>query len=430
MVYVEASLFNNLWVLLSGAFIFIMTISVGFLEIGELGTDYKRSLQKTMFIVCLAFFLMAFIGFNIAFAPCINGVIGNPFYTDPFLGGFSEASRDLLHGVWWSMGPDYFNTDVTLSTYYFFETAFASVTLALVGVIALRKMKMSAFLLFSVAYFIIIWSIPAAWIWNPTGWLYSLGMRDFAGGLVVHGAAGAAGLALVFQLWREEKANGLKKSPRVPLNVQSRWITIAILLLWLGWFGFNPGSTLIFGYEANVVVLTTFIAASASMVSTLFVNYLIKKESPVIFDAVNGILMGLIVITPLAGYVSPASAMVLGLVSGPLLIFTTRLFSQIHWFSDPVGLFPGHTIGGIFGVIMIAFFTQHAFAADSGAGNLPDGLFFGGGYQALQQLGIELLGIMAVMITVFVMSFITIWAIAKGSGGICTDYQKEGLVEP
>ncbi len=430
MVYVEASLFNNLWVLLSGAFIFIMTISVGLLEIGELGVEHKRSIIKTIFIVCLAFVVMGIIGFNIAFAPCFYGLIGNPFYSDAFLGGFTEAGHTLLSGVWWSMGPDYFNTYVTLPTYFFFETAFASVTLALVGVVALRKMKMSAFLLFSIVYFIIIWTLPAAWIWNPTGWLFIMGMRDFAGGLVVHGAAGAAGLALVLQIWREEKTRGYRKSPKVPINVQPGWITIAILLLWLGWFGFNPGSTLIFGYEASVVVLTTFIAASSALLSMMLVKYIMTREEPKLIDAVNGILMGLIVITPLAGFVSPASAFVLGLIAGPLFVFASRQFSKVTWFSDPVGLFPGHAAGGIFGVIMIAFFTQTAFAADSGGGNLPDGLFFGGGYDAVRQLGIELLGIITVMITVFVISYITIWLIAKGSGGICTDYQKAGISMP
>ena len=110
------------------------------------------------------------------------------------LGGFATDFPGVLQGIWWSMGPGYFNTGITTSTYFFFETAFATVTLALVGVIALRKMKLSSFCAFAFVYFIVIWNLPAAWIWNPTGWLYGLGMRDFAGGLVVHGAAAAAAL--------------------------------------------------------------------------------------------------------------------------------------------------------------------------------------------------------------------------------------------
>ncbi len=426
-VPIPENLFNNLWVLLSGALVFIMTISVGLLEIGELGKDYRQGLLKTIIIVCLAFFMMAFIGFNTAFAPCIYGIIGNPLYSAPFLGGFSTDFPGLLQGVWWSMGPNFFNTDVTLPTYYFFETAFASVTLALVGIVALRKMKLSAFSVFSIIYFVIIWNLPAAWIWNPTGWLYSLGMRDFAGGLVVHGAAAAAGLAIVVRIWMEEKRKGLSESPQVPINVSPGWITIAILLLWLGWFGFNPGSTLTWNHEANVVVLTTFIAASTSFLSMMFFKWRETKENPGLIYAANGVLMGLIIITPVAGFVSPASAVILGAVGGPLFLSFEKFFARKKWFSDPVGLFPGHLVGGLFGVVMIAFFTQAPYAAASGNGNLPNGLFFGGGYQALQQLGIEVFGIIAVMITVFVLSYITVWAIARGMNGITTDYKKEGL---
>ncbi|MDD1673211.1 MAG: hypothetical protein LUP99_02245 [Methanomicrobiales archaeon] len=424
------NLFNNLWVLLSGALVFLMTMSVGLLEIGELGETYKKSLLKTIVIICLGFFMMAFVGFNTAFAPCIGGLIGNPLYTAPFLGGVSVNAPGLLTGIWWSMGTDFFNTGVTLPTYFFFETAFAAVTLALVGVIALKKMKQEAFFLFSIVYFIIIWNLPAAWIWNPTGWLYNIGMRDFAGGLVVHGAAAAAGFAIVYQIWREERKKGLKESPQIPIDVNPGWITIAILLLWLGWFGFNPGSTLTWNHEANVVVITTFLAASTSFLSMMFFKYMELKTNPGLIYAANGILMGLIVITPLAGFVSPFSSVILGVICGPLFIFSEKFFAKMKWFSDPVGLFPGHLTGGLFGVVMIAFFTQAPFAAASGNGNLQNGLLFGGGYQALQQLGIELLGIVTVMVTVFILSSIVIWLISRALHGITTDYQIEKVIPP
>ena len=425
---VTVNLFNNLWVLLCGVLVFIMTISVGLLEIGELGKGYRQSLMKTIIIICLGFVVMAFVGFNTAFAPTIAGIIGNPLYSAPFLGGFSTTFPGLLQGVWWSMGPDYFNTDVTLSSYFFFETAFAAVTLALVGVIALRKMKLAAFSAFAVVYFILIWNLPAAWIWNPTGWLYILGMRDFAGGLVVHGAAAAAGCAIVLKIWQEEKKKGYKESPKVPANVSPGWITLAVLLLWLGWFGFNPGSTLTWNHEANVVVLTTFLCASASFLSMMFFKYRETKQNPDLIYAANGILMGLIVITPLAGFVSPASSVILGIICGPLFLWFEKFFAGMKWFSDPVGLFPGHLVGGLFGVLMIAFFTQHPYAVGSGNANLPDGILFGGGMQALRQLGIELLGIVVVMITVFVISYIAVNVIGKCMDGITADYEKEGMV--
>ncbi len=418
---------NNLWVIICGLLVFTMTISVGFLEVGELGADVEVSLLKTMLISGSALFFMALVGFNTAFAPTIGGIIGNPLYTGIFLGGSSTNVAGLLNGVWWSQAV----TGLTLGTYFLFETAFASVTLALVGVVVLRKMKMEAFFAYSIVYFIVIWNLPAAWIWNPTGWLAQMGMADFAGGLVVHGAAGAAGLGIILQIWREEKKKGLTTSPQVPFKLNQGWLTLSILLLWVGWFGFNPGSVLAFNNEAMVVVLTTFLAAASSFLSIMYFRYRMTKEMPSLLYAANGILMGLIIITPLAGFVSPLSAVILGLLGGPLYLAGEKWFSKFKWFTDPVGLFPGHLLGGTFGVLMIPFFTQSVFAAASGnpvtLGNpvLPDGLFFGGGYPAIRQLGVEAFGIVVVMIAVFILSYLTSLTIAAAMNGITTGRKKE-----
>jgi Amt family ammonium transporter len=254
-----------------------------------------------------------------------------------------------------------------------------------------------------------------------------MGMRDFAGGLVVHGAAGAAGLGILAVIWLEEKRSGLKESPKVNCKLSQGWLTIAILLLWMGWFGFNPGSVLAFNYSAIVVVVTTFLAASAAFLSSMAFKLYVSKQRPGLLDAVNGVLMGLIVITPLAGFVSPASAVVLGFIAGPLFLAAERYFSRFKWFSDPVGLLPGHTVGGLFGILMIAFFTEHGFASASGNPTLPNGILFGGGLAALQQLGIEILGTIVVMATVFLLSFATAWIISVSMKGITNGYKHEAM---
>jgi ammonium transporter, Amt family len=410
-----AVLANNLWVLLCGLFVFMMTIAVGLLEVGELGERVAQSLVKTILITGLAVVVMAIVGFNTAFAPTLGGIIGNPLYGPGLvLGAFSPGMADS----WWSVT----GAGLRTGTYFLFETAFAAVTLALVGVVALHKMKLSAFAIYSVVYFVVIWALPAAWIWNPSGWLAKLGMVDFAGGLVVHGAAGAAGLGIVWQIWREEKAKGRKVSQVVPYRVNAGWLTIAILLLWVGWFGFNPGSVLAFNDEAIVVVETTFIAAAAAMVSTSMTAYVLTKELFNPLYVVNGILMGLIVITPLAGFVSPGSALILGLLCGPLFCYAERFVGRAKWMSDPVGLFPGHLAGGVFGVLMIAFFAQNQFATGSGFPTLPNGLFFGGGGAAVKQLGIEVLGIGVAVVTVFLLSNVTVRVLAALMKGITTGY--------
>lgn len=411
-------LLNNLWVIFAALLVFTMTIAVGFLEIGELGKKLNKSLLKTILIMGTAIFVMAIIGFNTAFAPTIDGIIGNPFYYKGFLLGSFSSNVSFTNSVWWSMTPQYFGTGLTTSTYFLFEAAFASVTLALVGLIVLKKMKLSAFFVFSIVYFIIIWNLPAAWIWNPTGWLYLMGMRDFAGGLVVHGAAGATGLAILYKIRQEEKKSGLKESKKEKITVNDSWLALSILFLLIGWFGFNPGSVLAFNNEALIVVLTTFLSAGTAMLSVIVSKYIFTREYPTILDAVNGTLMGLIIITPLAGFVSPGSAIILGILGGPLFIGGEKLFSGIKWIDDPMGLLPGHAIGGIFGVVMIAFFTQHAYAVASGNSVLPNGLLFDGGFNALHQLGIEVFGIIVVIITVFVISYIVITIIGKLMHGI------------
>ena len=422
------SLFNNLWVLICGVLVFLMTISVGILERGELGRGANRALMKNIMISCSGFFFMAFLGFSVAFAPTIGGgLIGNPLYNFPFMGGFQSNSADIFTQAWWSMGPKYFDNLVTLPSYFFFETAFATVTLALVGVIVLGKMKLEAFFLYSIPYFILIWALPAAWIWNPQGWLFLMGVRDFAGGLVVHGAAGAAGLAIVFRIWQEEKKKGFRESPQIQPKPNTPWLSLSILLLWLGWFGFNPGSTLALNIQSYIVVLITFLAASTGFVFTMFFKYLEIRKMPGIMYAANGILIGLIVITPVAGYVGPGSAVILGILGSIVFILGEKLFQRAKWFTDPVGLFPGHFLGGLFGFIMVAFFSQYSYASFGGGSGLPNGLLFGGGMQALNQLGLQLLAIPVVLITVFVLSYVFMWIISKGIHGIIKEYTAEEL---
>ncbi len=416
-VIVPTPTINNLWVLLAALLVFTMTIAVGLLEVGELSESLSFSLLKTVLMTGLALVVMAAVGFNVAFAPTWHGLIGNPFYGPGFfLGGFTSSSANPVVDTWWSQT----GTGLTTGTYFLFETAFAAVTLALVGVVFLRKLKLGAVVLFSIVYFALIWDLPAAWIWNPQGWLAQMGMVDFAGGLVVHGAAGAAGLAVLYQIWREEKARGNVSSPQTPIRVNPGWLTLAILLLWVGWFGFNPGSVLQFNDETIVVVLTTFLAAGSASLSTLGFSRLLpaSRQGSPLLTSVNGVLMGLIIITPLAGFVSPGSAIVLGLLGGPLFLAAEQYFSQRHWFADPVGLLPGHLVGGLFGVVMIAFFAQTQFAVGSGFPNLPNGLLFGGGASAIHQLGVEVLGILAVFAVVFVISFVAIHIISRGLGGV------------
>src|SRR5207253_9052246 len=176
-----------------------------------------------------------------------------------------------------------------------------------------------------------------------------------------------------------------------------------------------------------VVLLTTFLAAASTFLSLMYLRYQMTKEMPSLIYAANGVLTGLIVITPLAGFVSPLSAVVLGLLGGPLYLMGEKWFGKLKWFTDPVGLFPGHLLGGTFGVLMLPFFAQKAFVSalasltlQNGSlvpPSLPDGLFLGGVVSALNQLGIEAYGVVVVMISVFILSYVTSWKSPSGSDG-------------
>lgn len=419
-----AFLINNLWMIIAALLVFLMTVAVGMLEVGELGKRYSQSFLKTLCISALALFFMAFLGFDIAFAPTFGGIIGNPFYNGIFLGGFSSNVSGILTGSWWSMTASYFNTGLTTGTYFLFETAFAAVTLAIVGVVALRKVKLGVFLAYSVVYFIIIWALPAAWIWNPSGWLYSLGVRDFGGGLVVHGAAGIAGFALVVRIWQEEREKNYLKSPQVPINMSTGWLTLSVLLLWVGWFGFNSGSVLAFNSEVTVVAMNSFLGASSCLISTMGFRYLFTKKSPGLLYAANGIIMGLILMSPLSGYISPGVAVLVGIGGGLLFLAGEKIFAR-KWFSDPIGLFPTHLLGGITGFILIAFVAQSAFATASGAPGLPNGILFGGGMSAFRQLGLNLLSVVVVSAFVFATTYVSFWALGKVFHGITGDYSED-----
>lgn len=395
-----------------------MTISVGFLEVGELGKRFENSLLKTVIITASSLVFMGFLGFNIAFAPSLQSFMGHPMYEGVFLGMFSPSGSGILEGVFWMTGSGYSGTFLATGTFFFFETACASVTLALVGVVVLKKMKLSAFVIFSAIYFTIIWTIPVSWIWNPTGWLYSMGVRDFAGGLLVHGAAGISALGILFQLWREERKRGMHETVKVPLKINSPWLTLSILLLWMGWFGFNPGTELGLNHATIVIMITTFLGGAAGMLSTLVFKYVQNRENPGIIYAVNGTLMGLVVVTPLAGFISPGSALILGIIAGPLFITAEKLLSKPKWFTDPVGVLPVHMVGGLFGILMIGVFSQNAFASAAGYALIPNGLLFGGGLDALHQIGLEVFGILSVAVFVFLTSFGASLLISKLSGGL------------
>lgn len=417
-------LLNNLWILIAGVLVFTMTISVGLLEAGELGDVFSdRVILKSMLIAGISGIFFLLIGFNIAFSSSSNGFIGNPFFANILSNPAVDAS------TWWSTNQGFGAEGLYGPVYFLFEWAFISVTLALVSVLVLDRMKLTAFVIFAAVYSSLIYPIPASWVWNPSGFLANMGMVDFAGGVVVHVAAAAAGLAIIVELYLE--TNSLKKKGLIikknNYKPDYKIIGIAGLLLWLGWYGFNAGSVLQFNAGTIVVAMTTTMSASGAMLTYTLIKKIKNLARVTTLDAVNGSLAGLIIITPMAGFVSPVVAIFVGFLGGIAFYLSERWFEKKHYFEDPIGLISGHGVLGFIGIFLIGFVGQASYSRltgfepsnlSTGSYNLPNGLFFNGGIAAIHLIGVEVLGAILVALFAFVTSFITLRIIAYILNGI------------
>ncbi|MGC8581278.1 MAG: ammonium transporter [Thermoplasmata archaeon] len=426
------NLLNNLWILIAAFLVFIMTISVGLLEAGELGESFSdRLILKSMMIAGVSGIFFLLIGFNIAFGNNSNGFIGNPFYTNIL----SNSSIDAA--TWWSTNQGFGAEGLYGPVYFMFEWACLSVTLALVSVVVLDRMKLTAFVIFSAVYSALIYPIPASWVWNPSGFLAMHGVVDFAGGAVVHLAAACAGLAILAEIYLETKEKK-KMGYQIKKNTYKRdykIIGIAGLLLWLGWYGFNPGSVLQFNAGTIVVAVTTTMSAVSAMMTYILIKKVKALESINTLDAVNGSLAGLIIITPMAGFVSPVVAIIVGIIGGVVFYYSVSWFSKKNYFDDPIGLVSAHGVLGFIGVVLIGFFAQSGFSnltgfepsyLPNGEYYLPNGLFFNGGFAAVHLVLIEFLGAVLVGVFAFVASFVTIRILAYSMHGIL----REEVLEP
>jgi len=425
-------LLNNLWILIAAFLVFIMTISVGLLEAGELGEGFSdRLILKSMMIAGVSGIFFLLIGFNLAFGNNPNGFIGNPFYANIL----SNPSIDA--GTWWSTNQGFGAEGLYGSVYFMLEWAFLSVTLALVSVVVLDRVKLTAFVIFSAVYSAFIYPIPASWVWNPSGFLAKSGMVDFGGGAIVHMAAACAGLAILAEIYLETK-DQKKKGYQIKKNTYKsdyKIIGIAGLLLWFGWYGFNSGSVLQFNAGTIVVAVTTTMSAVSAMMTYIFIKKVKALESVNTLDAVNGSLAGLIIITPIAGFVSPAVAIIIGIIGGVVFYYSQSWFAKKNYFEDPIGLVSAHGVLGFTGIILIGFFAQKGFSnltgfepsyLPNGEYYLPNGLFFNGGFAAVHLVLIELLGAVLVGVFAFVASFVTIKIIAYSMNGIL----REEVIEP
>jgi Amt family ammonium transporter len=353
-----------MWVLLTAFLVFFMQAGFGMVEAGFIrAKNTCNILTKNFLDFCMASLGFFCFGYALMFG-------GN--------GAFVGTKGWFLAGATSGAG-------VPLFAYWLFQAAFCGAAATIVAGGMAERMKFQAYLIYSFIISAFIYPVVGHWIWGG-GWLAKLGFADFAGSTVVHAVGGFAALIGTIILKPRTGKYNADGSVNAIAGHNIPLASLGVFILWFGWFGFNPGSTLSVGdgsLIARVAINTNLAAAAGGIAAMLAVWKMFGK--PDLSMAMNGALAGLVAITAPCAFVDPWAAIVIGLVAGILVIFGVVVLDRLR-IDDPVGAFPVHGVNGVWGTLSIGLFGQQAL------GLAHDGLFYGGG---LAQFGIQLLGVSA-----------------------------------
>ena len=342
---------NNVWMMICTALVFFMHTGFAFLEIGL--TRQKNTINilfKNIFIITVGLLLYYIVGFNLMYPGDFNGVIGFAgFGLDAPL---ADSSLDLAY-----------NEGYTYWTDFLFQGMFAATAATIVSGAVAERMKIGAFMIFTIIYVGIVYPIAGSWQWGG-GFLSSLsigdaeGFYDFAGSTLVHSVGGWAALVTVWLLGARIGKFKDGKSQAIPGH-SIPLATAGVLILWLGWFGFNGGSVLSANPEAtSLTLVTTCLAAAAGGVVAMITSTLLYKNLDLTMF-LNGILGGLVGITAGADQMSPEDAILIGAIAGALIVFAVSLVDKIK-LDDPVGAIAVHLICGVWGTLAVGLFGAKA----------------------------------------------------------------------
>ncbi len=291
------------------------------------------------------------VGYSLAFSTTGNAFIGNLDWIG-------------LKGVGFEPNADYSAT-IPHSMFMLFQMTFAVLTVAIISGAVAERMKFSAFVLFTVIWSVAVYTPVAHWVWGVGGWLRELGALDYAGGNVVHISSGVAGLVLAMVLGKRKSPPTENMPHNLPLTI------LGATLIWFGWFGFNVGSTLTINEVAMTVFINTAVAAATGIIGWLIVEWFMFKKTTMV-GAMSGAIAGLVAITPACGFVTPASALLIGLISGGLCFYGLIIVKEKLGADDALGAFGLHGIGGTWGGIATGLFASLS-VNEAGA----NGLFYG-----------------------------------------------------
>jgi Amt family ammonium transporter len=385
---------NTVWVALCAALIFFMEAGFALLEAGFVRAKNAMSIIAKV-IIDITFGGIAFfvVGFGIAY-----GASNGWFALD-----FGIMEKDLGLGL-----------TVSNQLFWFIQLGFAVAAISIVSGALAERMKLWAYAIMVVFFCGIMYPLVANWVWNPNGWLALRGFNDFAGSAAVHAMGGfsalAAAIVLGPRIGKYSKEGNSNTIPGHNLPLAS----VGAFILWFGWFGFNPGSSL--GAVGNweligAVVVNTFLASAAGGIATMFYTYFSYGKIDITM-VINGILAGLVSITAGCNVVGPMSAILIGFIAGILVDVAVLFFDKMK-VDDPVGAVAVHGINGLFGTLAVGFFA------------IEGGLFFGGGADLLIT---QLMGLTVIALFSFTITFIFMKVLKSTVGiRITTEEEEAGI---
>jgi Amt family ammonium transporter len=384
-----------IWVLICTALVYFMQAGFALCESGlTRAKNTGNILMKNMMDFCIGTPCFWLIGFSLMFHGGLGGIIGTP---DFLIQGTYTAENSVV--------PQ----NMPLWCYVIFETVFCATAATIVSGSMAERTNFKAYCVYSAVISLFVYPISGHWAWGG-GWLSQLGFHDFAGSACVHNVGGVIaclGAAMLGPRIGKYDKNG--KAKAIPGHNMTS-VALGVFILWFCWFGFNGGSTVAMdsdaaAYEASLAFMTTNLAAAVATVTAMIFTW-VRYGKPDVSMTLNAALAGLVAITAGADCVSPVGAFFIGLVAGFLCVLSVEFFDNVAKIDDPVGAVSVHMVNGIWGTIAVGLFST----GDDGVGV---GLFYGGG---LHQLGIQLLGIIAIDAYVLVIMYIAFKIIDKTIG--------------
>lgn len=369
---------DTVWVLICGFLVFFMQAGFGFLEAGFVRSkNVVNIMAENLMDTTMTTVGFIILGFGLMFGSG-NAFFGTEYF---FLQGLPEVWPGLT---------------IPSLAFFFFQFAFCAAAATIASGLMAERTDFKADLAYSFLTGLIIYPVFGHWVWGG-GWLAELGYLDFAGSSVVHLVGAYVGLAGTLML-------GKRRDKVFGQTIRGHNIALAALgtfILWLGWFGFNPGSQLSADpVPISLIVVTTDFAATTGAIAAMFISYVYTRKWDVSM-AFNGALGGLVAITAPAAFVTPLAALVIGLIAGTISYYGVQLMEKLR-IDDPVGAFPVHGLNGMFGVLAVGIWGVDGI-----------GLLSGGGFE---QLGIQALGLLACTLWALPISFAMFYVIDKVIG--------------